>query len=182
MQVGEPPLEGSVDGAPLVAKEDRLPDAQAQVLVFAEVRPLLGRTREDPGHLLEDAVRLPQLEGTALPLEPGREVPPVRLSPRRDLDGLDELRKRKEVHLLGVVGVTVGVVERPCALDQEGGPGEVESVAGQRLSFSRVRAVLPEPAEPMTMRGSGEPNTAAWASSNESGLSRTWSTVEAGLT
>ena len=133
--VGAPALENPVDRAPLLAQEDRLPDAQGQILLFVHPGGTFRRAADDPLDLLEDAMRLAQLEDGADPAIPRSEVGEGRLAARRHLDGLNQFNQRQEVDLLRVIGVPVGEVERSGIFDQIGRAGEIKAAAVQGLQL-----------------------------------------------
>jgi hypothetical protein len=143
LEVAEPAQEDRVDRAALLSQEDRLPDAELEVLGLAEPGGVDGRAREHTLDLLVDAVRVLQPEEAAHPAVPGGEVGPGGFPPRRHLDRLQQLGEAEEVDLLAHVRVAARVVERAGVLHEVGGARQVEPVPGDRLQLLEGEGRLP---------------------------------------
>jgi hypothetical protein len=140
--------EQPVDALPLVGEEDRLLDAEREVLLPAQVGGVAGRSGHNPLELLEHLVRVVEPARHPMASEPAGEVAELQLATVRDPQAREVLGQRQEAHVLLPVLVAERVVEVARVAHQVRRPGHVEHLAHLLLQLLQRQRRLAAPGRP----------------------------------
>ena len=141
---------------PLVRGKDRLPDAQAQIRLPAQVGVVRGRPGDHPLEFLEERVRVFEAARRAVASKPLGKVTHAHLPALGHTQARQVFRERQETDVLGVVGIRQRIVQRAGIVHQIGGAGHIQDLARRVFHFLEGQGGLATAGRPDHDAGRGE--------------------------
>ena len=134
-----------IDVRPLVRGKDRLPDAEPQIRLPAQVRVVRGRSGDDTLEFLKERVGVFEVARGAVAGKPLGKILQPHLPAVRHTQAREVFRERQETDVLGVVRILEGIVQIARVLHQIGRAGDIQHVTRRCFHFLEREDCLATP-------------------------------------